>query len=82
MWKEPQRDRAQQEQAFTQPISVRTPPSCRFTQMCHTRTQTHSPHICFISSCSLCKHALERVAEALEARDCVIGGVSWRIAVS
>lgn len=25
MWKEPQHDRAQQEQALTQPISVRTP---------------------------------------------------------
>ncbi len=56
MWKEPQRDRAQQEQALTQPISVRTP-SCRSTQMCHTRTHTHSPHICFISSCSPCKYA-------------------------
>ncbi|CAB1421388.1 unnamed protein product [Pleuronectes platessa] len=42
MWK-PQHDRAQQEQALTQPISVTTT-SCRFTQMCHTRTGTRTPY--------------------------------------
>lgn len=50
MWKEPLHDRAQQKQTLAQPVSVRTS-SCCYTQMCHTGTPTHSPHIYFISSC-------------------------------
>lgn len=53
MWKEPPPDGAQQKQAPAQPKSIRTS-SCHFTQMCHTTTPTHSPHLGSNSSCISC----------------------------
>lgn len=48
MWKKPQHDRAQQEQALTQPISVRNP-SCRFyPDVSHQNAHTLRTHVLFI----------------------------------